>query len=203
MTRMRNQRDRRQRSGGSFASSQWQSETRTEPLNAQLTEKNYEFTYKIAPGAKAWYSEHLDSEYVVRATHGAVIEGSPSQQALARGVLTVRDEGAMRVLRELRLDMITVHDHVLQAQVDRLERVLTYLVNKADGKLSDQIEDSSLREALSRLGYRPTARDLREFSPAVLIPRGGAFNVEVAVDDDLCFEPFTWRLTVHGAYTNR
>lgn len=180
---------------------QWASETRTTSLDTRLTEKNYEFTYTLKPGASVWHAQAVPQQYLLRATHGAVVEGAASQQVLARCTLSVRDE--WQVFRELRLDLITVHDQVLQAQVNRMERILTHLVSVADGKTSSQIDDSNLREALSRLGYKPTARDLREFSPAIVLQTQSRFEVKVDVDDDCDFEPFTWRLTVHGAHTNR
>lgn len=180
----------------------WHSQTRTSSLNADVREKNHEFHFVIKPGTTVWqYSAQLPEQYILRSTHGAVVDSTTSQQALARCVLTVSDQ--MSVYREIRLDMITVHDYVLQAQVDRLERLFVSLIDVAEGKVEGDVKNTRLREALSRLGYKPTAKDLREFSPPLALSRGSHLAVGIEVDEDLDFDPFAWRLTVHGAYTGR
>lgn len=187
--------------GGSFAVSSWHSETRSQrELDAKLTEKNFEFAYQLAPGATQCQSVTLDQEYLLRASYGAVVDGSPSRKALAHCRMEIIDQRRAQPLRELPLDMITVQDPALQAQVDRLERMLTYLVSRAN---HEGIDDAEIREALSRLGYRPTARDLREFSPAIVVQQGRVLSARVIAAEDVDFEPFTWRLIAHGAYTGR
>lgn len=93
---------------------------------------------------------------------------------------------------------ITPHDSMLEARVSALESMLAHLLKLAKGDESGE-QEARLRNALIKLGWKPTAIDHRRMAAPALIERGQKYAVRVDAGSNLPIQNFIrLRITLGG-----
>lgn len=151
-----------------------------------------------------WTQRHdfmvADGEEFVLFSVDGVLGTDEDVRVLQPCVLTVQQN--QKVVYRMRLDHITVHDSVVEARLDRLEKLVDAVVDaELDAASDDPIERQlALRqEALRRLGWTPfRAVDQRRLTTPVRFASMERCTFIITCDSSAPTQPLRFRLTARG-----